>query len=204
MANTSGFNVMGQRPRGNSLQLDGSDVNDETTGGVRNTVPMEAVQEFQVLIAGHQAEFGRTSGGVINVITKTGGNRFTVRPSVSSATAGWMRRTAFSAIKDPPYTRTQYGGSLSGPIRMDRTFFFAALEQLRRQESGFSQIALSPDTFALSPTQEKAQGRRSHAPGGRPGGTRIGHCQNGHRSLVRPTARISHLAAGFARRNLSG
>lgn len=155
VANTSGFNVMGQRPRSNSLQLDGSDMNDETTGGVRNTVPMEAVQEFQVLIAGHQAEFGRTCGGVINVVTKSGGNRF------HGSAIGFFRHrsldatNAFSAIQDPPYTRTQYGGSLSGPIRRDRTFFFAAFEQLRRQESGFSRIALSPDTFALSPAQEK-------------------------------------------------
>jgi hypothetical protein len=154
VANTSGFNVMGQRPRSNSLQLDGSDLNDETTGGVRNTVPMEAVQEFQVLIAGQQAEFGRGSGGVVNVISKSGGNH------VHGSAIGFLRHrsldatNALSAIEDPPYTRTQYGGSLSGPIRRDRTFFFAAFEQLRRQESGFSRIALSPDTFTLSPAQE--------------------------------------------------
>ncbi len=157
VANTSGFNVMGQRPRSNSLQLDGSDVNDETTGGVRNTVPMEAVQEFQVLIAGYQAEFGRSSGGVINVISKSGGNH------VHGSAIGFLRHrsldatNAFSAIQDPPYTRTQYGGSLSGPLRKDRTFFFAAFEQLRRQESGFSRIALSPDTFVLSPAQQKVK-----------------------------------------------
>jgi hypothetical protein len=155
VANTSGFNVMGQRPRTNSLQLDGSDVNDETTGGVRNAVPMEAVQEFQVLIAGHQAEFGRACGGVINVVTKSGGNGF------HGSAIGLLRHrsldatNAFSAIEDPPYTRTQYGGSLSGPILKDRTFGFAAFEQLRRQESGFSRIALSPDVLALSPAQEK-------------------------------------------------
>lgn len=63
VAVTSGFNVMGQRPRTNSVQLDGADLNDETTGGVRGSVPMESVQEFQVLTSGYQAEYGRASGG---------------------------------------------------------------------------------------------------------------------------------------------
>jgi outer membrane receptor protein involved in Fe transport len=155
VANTSGFNVMGQRPRSNSLQLDGSDINDETTGGVRNTVPMEAVQEFQVLIAGHQAEFGRASGGVVNIITRSGGNDF------HGTGFGFLRhrsldaKNAFSTLEDPPYTRTQCGGSLGGPLHRDRSFFFAAFEQLRRQESGFSQIGLSPSTFSLSDAQRE-------------------------------------------------
>jgi len=157
VANTSGFNVMGQRPRSNSLQLDGSDINDEATGGVRTSVPMEAVQEFQVLIAGYQAEFGRASGGVVNVVTRSGGNRS------HGSVFGFLRHrgldatNAFSAVPDPPYTRTQYGGSLSGPLRKDRSFFFAAAEQLRRQETGISRIALSPDVFALSPAQARLE-----------------------------------------------
>jgi hypothetical protein len=91
----------------------------------------------------------------VNVVTKSGGNRFH-----GSGFAFFRHRSldatnVYSAIKDPPYTRTQYGGSLGGPIRRDRTFFFVAFEQLRRRESGFSRIAVSPDSFALSPAQER-------------------------------------------------
>jgi hypothetical protein len=158
VANTSGFNVMGQRPRSNSLQLDGSDMNDETTGGVRYGVPMEAVQEFLVLPGGYQVEYGRASGGVVNVVTKSGGNEF------HGSVFGFLRHrsldatNAFSPVDNPPYTRTQYGVSASGPIRRDRTFFFLGLEQLRRQESGFSQIGLQPSVFQLTEAQRQLKG----------------------------------------------
>jgi hypothetical protein len=153
VAVTSGFNVMGQRPRSNSLQLDGADLNDETTGGVRGSIPMEAVQEFQVLTSGYQAEYGRAAGGVVNVISKSGTNE------LHGTLFGFLRHrsldatNAFSSLPDPPYTRTQYGLSLGGPVRRNKTFFFASLEQLRRQESGFSRIGADPNVFSLTATQ---------------------------------------------------
>ena len=153
VAVSSGFNVMGQRPRSNSLQLDGADLNDETTGGVRGSIPMEAVQEFQVLTSGYQAEYGRAGGGVVNVISKSGTNE------LHGTLFGFLRHrsldatNAFSALPDPPYTRTQYGLSLGGPIQRDRSFFFASFEQLRRQESGFSRIGADPGVFSLTPAQ---------------------------------------------------
>jgi len=154
VAVTSGFNVMGQRPRNNSIQLDGADLNDESTGGARGSLSMEAIQEFQVLTNGYQAEYGRASGGVVNAISKSGTNQF------HGDVFGFLRQrdldatNAFSPVKDPPYTRTQYGASLGGPIWRDHSFFFLAFEQLRRQESGFSQIGTNPATFSLTPEQE--------------------------------------------------
>ncbi len=154
VATTSGFNVMGQRPRNNSIQLDGADLNDETTGGTRGSVSMEAVQEFQVLVNGYQAEFGRASGGVVNAVTRSGTNEF------HGSAFGFLRHrsldatNAFSPVEDPPYTRTQYGASLGGPLERDRTFFFLSFEQLRRQESAFSRIGDSPATFDLTPAQK--------------------------------------------------
>ncbi len=151
---TSGFNVLGQRPRSNSLQMDGADLNDESTGGVRGSVPMEAVEEFQVLASGYQAEYGRASGGVVNVVTRGGSN------DLHGTLFGFLRHrsldatNAFSAIKDPPYTRAQFGASLGGPLRADRAWYFLSFEQLRRQESGFSRVGLNPAVFALSPQQQ--------------------------------------------------
>ena len=164
VAVTSGFNVTGQRPRSNSLQMDGADLNDETTGGVRGSVPLEAIQEFQVLTSGYQAEYGRASGGVVNVVTKNGGN------AVHGSLFGFLRHrsldatNSFSPTANPPYTRTQYGGSLSGPLRRDKTFVFVSLEQLRRQESGFSRIGLAPDTFTLTRAQQELKALDSSHP----------------------------------------
>ncbi|MGC8989699.1 MAG: hypothetical protein ACP5MD_06215, partial [Verrucomicrobiia bacterium] len=161
---TSGFNVLGQRPRSNSLQMDGADLNDETTGGVRGSVPMEAVQEFQVLTSGYQAEYGRASGGLVNVITKSGTNE------IHGTFFGFVRHrsldatNAFSSIKDPPYTRTQYGGSLGGPLRKDQTWYFLSLEQLRRQESGFSRVGLNPGVFALTQQQQSLAASQPNHP----------------------------------------
>jgi outer membrane receptor for ferrienterochelin and colicin len=87
---------------------------------------MEAVQEFQVLTSGYQAEYGRASGGVVNVITKTGDN------ALHGSVFGFLRHRSFdatntfSAVKDPPYTRTQHGASVGGSLRANRTFFFAS------------------------------------------------------------------------------
>lgn len=154
VAVTSGFNVAGQRPRTNSLQLDGADLNDETTGGVRGSVPMEVVQEFQVLSSGYQAEYGRAAGGVVNVITKGGGN------DLHGSLFGFLRHrsldatNAFSSIVNPPYTRTQYGASLGGALKKDRSFFFLSFEQLRRQESGFSRIGASASALGLTAAQQ--------------------------------------------------
>ncbi len=154
VAGSSGFNVTGQRPRTNSLQMDGADLNDETTGGVRGSVPMEAVQEFQVLTSGAQAEYGRAAGGVVNVVTKTGGNIF------HGSLFGFLRHrrldatNAFSPVENPPYTRTQYGASLGGPLKKDRTFVFLSLEQLRRQESGFSRIGANASLSGLTAAQQ--------------------------------------------------
>lgn len=163
VAVTSGFNVMGQRPRSNSLRMDGADLNDESTGGVRGSVPMEAVQEFQVLASGYQAEYGRASGGVVNVITKSGTNE------VHGSMFGFLRHrsldatNAFSAVKDPPYTRTQYGASLGGPVRKDRSWYFVSFEQLRRQESGFSRVGSNPAALGLTPQQQSlAASQPSH------------------------------------------
>src|SRR5919206_5192438 len=68
-APTSGLNVGGQRARSNLVNVDGADAVDNSVNGVRSTVSQEAVQEFQILTNGYAAEYGRASGGVVNIIT---------------------------------------------------------------------------------------------------------------------------------------
>ncbi|HEX8136437.1 MAG TPA: TonB-dependent receptor [Pyrinomonadaceae bacterium] len=142
-APTSGLNFGGQRGRSNLIQVDGADNTDNSVNASRSTVSQEAVQEFQVVSNSYAAEFGRAAGGVVNVVTKGGGNEF--RGNVF----GFLRhktiqaRNPFAPVidndpnKKPPFTRAQYGFTLGGPFDRDRTFFFFAFEQRRRNESGF-------------------------------------------------------------------
>src|SRR5882672_6149692 len=73
-APTSGLNVGGQRARSNVVSVDGADAVDNSINGIRATVSQEAVQEFQLILGDYSAEYGRATGGVINIVTKSGGN----------------------------------------------------------------------------------------------------------------------------------
>ncbi|HSP64432.1 MAG TPA: TonB-dependent receptor, partial [Pyrinomonadaceae bacterium] len=142
-APTSGLNIGGQRGRSTLVQVDGADYTDNSINAARSTVSQEAVQEYQVATNSYAPEFGRATGGIVNVVTKSGSNDF--RGSIF----GFLRhksiqsRNAFAPLidndpnKKPPFTRVQYGATFGGPIKKDRTFFFVSFEQRRRQESGF-------------------------------------------------------------------
>lgn len=136
-APTTGLNFGGQRGRSNLVQVDGADNTDNSVNASRSTVSQEAVQEFQVVTNSFAPEFGRSSGGVVNVVTKSGTN------DVHGNVFGFLRdknyqaRNPFAPIAKPDFRRTQYGFTLGGPFDRDRTFFFFAFEQRRRDESGF-------------------------------------------------------------------
>lgn len=136
-APTSGLNFGGQRGRSNLVQVDGADNTDNSVNAARSTVSQEAVQEFQVVTNSFAAEFGRSAGGVVNVVTKGGTNELRGNIFGFLRNRNIQARNAFAPIEDPPFTRTQYGATLGGPLAKDRTFFFAAFEQRRRNESGF-------------------------------------------------------------------
>ncbi|MEO5860025.1 MAG: carboxypeptidase-like regulatory domain-containing protein [Pyrinomonadaceae bacterium] len=136
-APTSGLNIGGQRGRSTQVNVDGADFTDNSINAARSTVSMEAVQEYQVNTNSYTAEFGRATGGVVNVVTKRGTNSF------SGNVFGFIRdksiqaTNAFSPIENPDFRRTQWGATLGGPIVKDKTFFFAAYERRQRDESGF-------------------------------------------------------------------
>ena len=136
-APTTGLNFGGQRGRSNLVQVDGADNTDNSVNASRSTVSQEAVQEFQVVTNSFAPEFGRSAGGVVNVVTKSGTNE------VHGNVFGFLRdkrfqaRNAFAPVAKPPFNRKQYGFTIGGPLDRDRTFFFFAFEQRRRNESGF-------------------------------------------------------------------
>src|SRR3989449_9517537 len=139
-APTSGLNMSGQRARANLVNVDGADAVDNSVNGIRSTVSQEAVQEFQIITNGYAAEYGRASGGVVNIITRSGANDF------HGSLFGYVRNRNFQAVnpfsteKDPAYTRVQSGFTLSGPLKQDKTFYFLSFENTRRHETGFSSI----------------------------------------------------------------
>src|SRR3989440_6723116 len=126
----------GQRGIFNNVSLDGGDYNNgffgEQEGGQRAAIDitLDAVKEFQVVASGANAEFGRTAGGVINVITKSGTN------DIHGSAFEYFRTEALSAntsdgkpLQD--FRRNQFGGSFGGPIYKDKLFFFGAAEGIR-------------------------------------------------------------------------
>jgi hypothetical protein len=140
-APTSGLNMSGQRGRSNLVNVDGADATDNSTNGVRSTVSQEAVQEFQIITNGYAPEYGRASGGVVNIITRSGSNDF------HGDVFGYLRNrnfqavNPFSTVPNPAYTRVQAGAAFGGPIKKDKTYFYFSYEITRRHETGFSSIA---------------------------------------------------------------
>src|ERR1044072_1142566 len=136
-APASGLNFGGQRARSNLVQVDGADNTDNSVNASRSTVSQEAVQEFQVVTNSFAPEFGRSAGGVVNVVTKSGTNDLHGNLFGFLRHRSFQARNAFAPIEAPPFTRTQCGFALGGPFDKDRHFFFFAFEQRRRNESGF-------------------------------------------------------------------
>ena len=139
-APTSGLNMSGQRARSNLVNVDGADATDNSVNGVRSTLSQEAVQEFQIITNSYAAEYGRASGGVVNIITKSGTNDF------HGDLFGYLRNRNFQAVNpfsttsNPAYTRVQAGAAFGGPIKKDKTYFYFGYEVTRRHETGFSSI----------------------------------------------------------------
>src|SRR6266436_10028869 len=135
------FNVNGSRAYANSFMLDGTDINDHangTPGGSAGTnLGVDGVQEFKINTSVSPAEYGRSSGGVISVVTRAGTNDF------HGSAFEFLRNNAldspgyFDDVKHggtgtiAPYRRNQFGGALGGPVKKDRTFFFGTYEGLR-------------------------------------------------------------------------
>ena len=145
--------VQGQRAGANLFLIDGTEANDyigKTPGGAAgSSLGVEAIREFSLLTGNYSAEYGHFMGGVVNVVTRSGtnelhGNLFEfLRNSVLDA------KNFFDPLRDaiPPFKRNQFGGTLGGPIKKDRAFYFGNYEGLREVKS-LTQVALVPSRDA--------------------------------------------------------
>lgn len=140
-----GISIAGQRNLYNSFILDGVSANDDAADLTGSYYSEEVIDQFQVVTSGGIAEFGRASGGVVNILTKSGTNDF------RGSMYGFFRnqrldaRNPLAPTKDR-LTQAQYGATFSGPIRSDQTFFFTNFEQTRRNYSAVLTIAPSAVT----------------------------------------------------------
>ncbi len=127
------FSVSGQRGQANNFLLDGGDNNDLAANFPSSNPNPDAVQEFRILKNSHTAEFGRNSGAVINVITKSGSNEFHGNLFEFHRNTPLNTRNFFD-IEKPLFIQNQFGGTVGGPIFKDRTFFFGSYQGTRNRQ----------------------------------------------------------------------
>jgi hypothetical protein len=153
----SGLSFYGSNGRGNSVTVDGAEAND-AAGGVRPTLSQDAVQEFQINRSNYSAELGGASGGVINIVSKSGTNE------VHGSAFGFFRHDKLDAADPfaialvnntpqrvkPPSNRQQYGATIGFPIVRERAFFFGSFEGLNRDEA--SAVPVLTDLSIFQPT----------------------------------------------------
>ncbi len=143
--------IAGGNGRNVNYQIDGGDNNDDTVGGLLQLYPLEAIQEFNFITQRYKAEYGRSNGGVMNIVTKSGTNDLHGSWFTSFRDDSMNAKTEtekLSNIAKQDYRRYQYGGSFGGPIVQNKAHFFAAVE--RTQQDTKQAVT----TFGLYPSQE--------------------------------------------------
>ena len=138
----------GSRPDQTAWLLDGTNINSISNFGTPGSAAglmlgVDAVREFQVLTSDYSADLGGTSGGVVNMVTKSGTN------TLHGSLFEFLRNSDLDArnffdVQKPPFKRNQFGGSLGGAIKKDKTFFFGSFEGLRERQATTT-VATVPD-----------------------------------------------------------
>ncbi|HVW85788.1 MAG TPA: carboxypeptidase regulatory-like domain-containing protein [Bryobacteraceae bacterium] len=145
----AGFSINGQREASTNILLDGGSNNDEFSGAIGQQIPLDAVQEFSVLTSNFTAEYGRASGGIVNVVSKSGSNEF------HGTAYEFNRVSRFSSnsfvnnangVPESVFVRNQFGYSFGGPIIKNKLFFFSSTEWTR--------IRSNATSFAWVPTSQ--------------------------------------------------
>lgn len=169
------ISLSGQRGINSNINVDGVDYNQPFFGGIRGgersnqafTLPQESIREFQVVAAGYNAEYGRSTGGIVNAVTKSGTNElhgsgfYLVRPKqlarandyAQALKAQRLNALGLDATLAP--TQQQFGGSIGGPIIKDKLFYFASYEQ---QKFSAPRQVLFGNLIGFSPTAAQTEG----------------------------------------------
>ncbi|HEX4786221.1 MAG TPA: TonB-dependent receptor [Candidatus Sulfotelmatobacter sp.] len=149
--------ISGARPQQNNYRLDGVSLNDYANGApgsvLGGSLGVDAIEEFSVITSNYEADYGKTSGGVVNAITRSGTNQ------IHGSAYEFLRNSKLDAknyfddptMRIPPFKRNQFGGTIGGPIVKDHTFFFADYEAIR-QSKGLTTVATVPSAAARGGT----------------------------------------------------
>ena len=166
------YGILGQRGGHNLYLVDGVSVTDEAFNNLVLSPSVDAVQEVNINQTSYDAEFGGKSGGIINVITKSGTNQF------HGSAFEFLRNDVFDAknyfvspgAPKPPFKQNQFGGSIGGPIQRDKTFFFADYEGERVRKSLTDTFFVPTASAAASATDPVAKALLAKVAQGLPGG----------------------------------
>jgi hypothetical protein len=194
--NAQGFvenkaNVNGQRMEDSNWLLDGGD-NTSPLRNYGNDVPNpDAIQEFRVITNNYGAEYGRTAGAVVNVITRSGTNQF------HGTAFEYLRNRALNArnffqTSTLPLVQNQYGGTLGGPVIRNKTFFFGTYQGFKRRTTDFRNSALVPTAAERSGDFSQSVDRA-----GKPITVKDPRTNQPFPGNLIPTARLSPVAQNF-------
>ena len=151
--------IAGGNGRNVNYQIDGGDNNDDTVGGLLQLYPLEAIQEFNFVTQRYKAEYGRSNGGVMNIVTKSGtndpkGSWFTSLRDKSMNSQTETEKLSNIAKQD--YRRYQFGGSFGGPIVENMAHFFAAFERTQLDtRQAVTTFGLFPSEDGVFPTPSR-------------------------------------------------
>jgi hypothetical protein len=131
--------INGGNGRNVNYQIDGGDNNDDTVGGILQAFPLEAIQEFNFQTQRFKAEYGRSNGGVLSVVTKSGTNIWSGSgfesfrdKSLNAQTENEKLANSGAGVPKQDYRRNQFGGSFGGPLAQNKVHFFAAVERTQQ------------------------------------------------------------------------
>ena len=156
----TGFAINGQRAASTNILLDGGENVDAFRATVGQSVPLDAVGEFRVITSNFSAEYGRASGGIVNVTTRSGSNDFNGTVYAFNrisrlASNGFARNAA--RLPKGVFTRNQFGYSLGGPMVENKAFFFSSTEWIRVRSTGDRvDLVATPELIAASAPATRA------------------------------------------------
>lgn len=154
------FNINGQRQTGTEILLDGAENVGIFTVAVGQDVPLDTVQEYSIITSNYTAEYGRASGGVVNVTTKAGTNQFHGSAYEYNRLSAYTANTYNNVVNDLPkgtYTRNQFGFDIGGPVIKNKLFISEGTEWTRiRSASVQTQEIFDPSFIALLPSNTQA------------------------------------------------
>jgi len=151
---SNGVSFMGSRGRSNQWNVDGIDNSEDISGYSRQSLALDSVQEVQILVTGFKAEYGQASGGVVNVVTRSGTNDLHGSGFYLFRDQRMMARSPYvdRAFPADPFQRVHYGGWIGGPIRKNTAHFFLNYEREDRDTSTASARVLPAATESFAPS----------------------------------------------------